>query len=828
MKRLVLDGFEVDLNQDIALPITYAISDIKQPNGRKQSVSKQSVLEGTAKNMMYLQSLYSMTLTSENNTFLFDPTIRVTAKLYDELDLVFDGYFKIDEVVIDNGKYSFKFTLFSDVISFYKQLQALYLTDLDFSEYDHALTNTNIRNSLYTSVMVSGVATNNFSGGIPDGFGYLYGLIDNGLPRTSYTTFPAIHIVPQVYFMECFSKMMAKVGVSYNLSLEAEELYRRLVIGGTTGFIPTIDATEINNRKVDVEFLQTETFPAVIKNILSNPPNRMRFYNKFQMNLMRSLDVVNQDILGQYTTGISQFNVLRTGSYELEINISAAYNYTVGSGLNTQTHDGIGGLFYFQVNDVTVSQDYLVFTPTTFTGSYTFPVNLTMGDTVKVYAYILDEKVYDIDPLDFNRNLTMNVTSLDTDIVLRAVSKPILYGDTMKLNTILPKIKCSEIFEALIKLFNCYFEFDSDGVLQITPFIDFYGSTADAEAWSDKVDYSKPITIKPANFIDGKIFNYKFLKDNDYYNDLYFKETGRDYGDKKLEINSQFNQNKVDFMLPFASSVLVQNTGEDLIIPTIIAVDNGVIKPFKAKPRLYIYSGLRTGSYTIEATTYSDYPQLGHFFDVDNPIYDLHWDLPDKVYYNLTTITNSNTFNNYHSKFFNENTHRDSKLMTCSIRLNANDINSLSFSLLKNIDGSLFRLNQVANVDTSLAETFECELIKVIDADSNNTYTGLPAPPPPLDNTTTYRLMTSSSDFSASTTVTNYNSYYFIDTTAGNLNVSLADLIPNSTIVVKNVGTGGNLITLTTYNVDGVASPTLADGVSWTLFYDGNKYYRIQ
>jgi hypothetical protein len=118
-------------------------------------------------------------------------------------------------------------------------------------------------------------------------------------------------------------------------------------------------------------------------------------------------------------------------------------------GLNAQTHDGIGGLFYFQVNDVTVSQDYLVFTPTTFTGSYTFPVNLTMGDTVKVYAYIIDEKVYDIDPLDFNRNLTMNVTSLDTDIVLRAVSKPILYGDTMKLNTILPKIKCSEIFEVI-------------------------------------------------------------------------------------------------------------------------------------------------------------------------------------------------------------------------------------------------------------------------------------------------------------------------------------------------------------------------------------------
>jgi len=39
-----------------------------------------------------------------------------------------------------------------------------------------------------------------------------------------------------------------------------------------------------------------------------------------------------------------------------------------------------------------------------------------------------------------------------------------------------------------------------------------------------------------------------------------------------------------------------------------------------------------------------------------------------------------------------------------------------------------------------VGKSFECELIKVIEADSNLTYTGLPAPNPPLDTSSTSRL----------------------------------------------------------------------------------------
>jgi len=152
----------------------------------------------------------------------------------------------------------------------------------------------------------------------------------------------------------------------------------------------------------------------------------------------------------------------------------------------------------------------------------------------------------------------------------------------------------------------------------------------------------------------------------------------------------------------------------------------------------------------------------------------------------------------------------------------------LSFSLLKNIDGVPYRLNEVKEVDTGMATSFECELIKVIEADSNQTYTGLPAPDPPLDNTSTYRLLNNSIQTDNNISTDESISTYLIDTDSGDVNFSLELVAANTTISVKNIGGNGNVVRFITANIDGVSSPTIADGVSWTIFFDGNKYYRIQ
>jgi hypothetical protein len=392
------------------------------------------------------------------------------------------------------------------------------------------------------------------------------------------------------------------------------------------------------------------------------------------------------------------------------------------------------------VNGVIKLNKLITTTTTGFSGAETISLDLTLGDELLVVVVSFAKARYTYDPTQSPLPYaSIAYTDIHCELDLVAKTSPVNFGDNIRLNTLLPAMKCSELFETMVKLFNCYFEAGENGIT-ITPLNDFYEGTADAEEWSDKVDYSKPIKIKSANFIEGKTYKYEWLEDNDYYNDLYQKETGRKYGDKTHEISSPFKQSEVIFKLPFAPTVLAQKENQPLVMPTIIAVDNGVIKRFKGKPRLYLYSGLRAGAITVQATNYSTYPQLGHFLNIDNPTYDINFDLPDKVYYDISSITNANTFNTYHSKLFRENTNKDSKQLTCSVFLSSKDIKNLSFALLKNIDGVPYRLNEVKEVDTGIATSFECELIKVIEADSNQTYTGLPAPDPPLDNTSTYRL----------------------------------------------------------------------------------------
>jgi hypothetical protein len=181
--------------------------------------------------------VYSLPLTWEYNDFTFDPTKRVVAELYDDNELVFSGFFKIDETIIDNGKYSFLFTLFSEAISFYKRLQELYLSDLDFMKYKSQQNNyARMRLTHDTSVIVApNTTTPNFTAGVPDGFGYLFGLVDRGMYRLSHNEWHFMNMIPQVYFKEVIHLMFEKIGMTIDNALDNEEIYKRLMIDGVDG-----------------------------------------------------------------------------------------------------------------------------------------------------------------------------------------------------------------------------------------------------------------------------------------------------------------------------------------------------------------------------------------------------------------------------------------------------------------------------------------------------------------------------------------------------------------------------------------------------------------
>ena len=113
--------------------------------------------------------------------------------------------------------------------------------------------------------------------------------------------------------------------------------------------------------------------------------------------------------------------------------------------------------------------------------------------------------------------------------------------------------------------------------------------------------------------------------------------------------------------------------------------------------------------------SYTAYGYAGHVNDPLNPTDDINWGSPKELYFTTTSYTTANLFNGYWSEYIAEITDKDSKLLTCSLKLNEVDIYNLDFSKLIYIDGSLWRLNKVLDYNPMDFNTTKVELLKVIE-----------------------------------------------------------------------------------------------------------------
>jgi hypothetical protein len=64
--ELFINSIQVDLNDKIPFPLTYAISDIKDISSRKGNNSKTIALPGTATNVQLMSNVFSLSATADH------------------------------------------------------------------------------------------------------------------------------------------------------------------------------------------------------------------------------------------------------------------------------------------------------------------------------------------------------------------------------------------------------------------------------------------------------------------------------------------------------------------------------------------------------------------------------------------------------------------------------------------------------------------------------------------------------------------------------------------------------------------------------------------
>lgn len=743
--QLIISGQNINLSENIPFPITFSIADVKDPQNRGRSSSKSTALPSTVNNMAFFSSAYQLSLTaitdgSDVVGFKFDPTQRLEAQYYEGGKLIFDGLIQLLSVDIINKNYSFNVALFSNFTQLFMALGQKKIAELGWNEYDHVLNNTNIQNSWDTSVIINGLATANFTAGVPDGVGYLYGLVDYGM-EPNLLDFKNNNLFPSVYRKEVMKKCFAVAEQTISSVFFATERFKRMVLAFGGGAKAQISPTEVAARKTKYTGTGNYTTNIVYTSYSVEYPSLGGVpYNKYVYgfnqvlkladNFWSATTIVNDTLLQlDETTG--DITIARSGQYS--INFNGVLAFTIA-----QVGTSISSLGSFGLNLRLYKNGYQIgsFHIATFAGTTTVTINTTLnisaiaGDliTVQFHLYVFPQLIrHSVEPPAtapyFTYQMANSVGPLTIDLV--SLQAPVADGDTIYLTNYLPDITCAEFIKGVMTEYNLYVsDPDKDGVVKIEPLNDYYNATNVFDDWTNKMDLSKQVSILPASNIEGKTYPFRFLNEDDYYNKLYRDNNGIGYGDYNYEVASTFQKGERVFQLPWAQSVPVEVAGTNIRLPTIITVNpiTFAITPFKGKARCFYYQGLKSSdswvlrnSVTLVGTTLTSYPACSHIDDYIAPTFDWNFGTPSLVYWTAAVYTLNNLFVEYQEKFLKEITGKDSKILRAYFNLNAEDVQAEKLRTFAMINGVLFRKNIISDYSDGLVTT-KGELVRILAA----------------------------------------------------------------------------------------------------------------
>lgn len=715
--EIYIEGRRLDLTQDISAEFTYQIDDIKDFGSRNTNFSKTIVLPGSARNNKQFGYVFEFTSAnffdeaSGNVGYNFNAAKQAQCTVYVDKVQIMKGGLRLLEMVKTGDTIEYECAIFGELGGFVNAVANARIEDLDFSAYDHAWTWSNIESSWEYA---SGAAS-----GFMPGSGYYYPLIDYG--KVSYANkrdWDVRAFRPAVYVREIVDQIVTNAGYTWEGDFLNTQLFKRLIIPNNGKDLVKTSSTplsaSVSSTKTVLTSAGTATnllnYDTAVLNAMTANPNKNTFTYTGAATISVTATLNGYGYLQSYQTVF--IRVLKNGT-------AIAESAQAGAGA--------------------VNRPYFFSIP--------FSTTLATNDTISV---------------QFSTNITSNptflVTAMTGNFILTSSAPQIIpadYGDGISINANLPKgIFQRDFFSSILKMFNLYVVEDTDREkhLKIIPFIDFYylgedillitddfGTLFNVDLqdqlllepgsrefldWSQKLDRSKPIRLRPMSELNGRYFEYKFKQDNDYYSEQYQKKFSEGYGDRIEDTGYEFAREKQTAEVIFTNTVLVGYDGEDKVFPTIFKLANDQedrtehnIRIMQARKLtgLNPYS-IKNGSGTTITSNVTAYGYAGHLDDPDVPQVDISFGAPKQLYYELVvSYPSANLFNGFWSDYVAEITDKDSKLLIAFFRLTDLDIYDLDFSRLIYIDGALWRLNKVIDYNPMAEDVTQVELLKVIE-----------------------------------------------------------------------------------------------------------------
>lgn len=703
IKVLLYDqaGAEYDVSyiQEIPLSLSYLIADVKDPSKRNTTFSK--TINFNSKDV----DLFFRVIWKLNSTLTtFDPRLKCKIKYYVNEVLQLDGDLQLIKVIVDpdSKTVNYQTTATGTIGNLFLAIGDAYLTDLDFSAYDHSLTKANVTNSWIPATSVTGVI----------GSGYYYGLINWGENNVlTDVEYHVKHMRPQLYKREYMAKIFAAAGYTWTSTYLDSTYYKSQLIPPTKEYL-TLGTTAIANSQFYARRNATQV-GALMNGGYSTFSSKW-VYSNWQIG---NTDVVlfNEDNVlpyndagGNYTTANGIFSPTTTNDFKIETLID--FEIVLTNSLGTAT------------NALLAANSYVVIKITQFNASVWVPIataayglgNEVMttltSNTYQLYVQLpswaalatenyrveiggdLSYDLYTATSVPVTTGITTTKINIKTNstYAARLVNNNITEGGFLEINQCIPtEVKQIDWLMTEIKAANLYMIPNPDKAKDyiIEPRDD--GFYTGEDNWSELLDFSKDYEVLPVSELDTKRYEFWNKQDSDQYNDAYFKQYKQTYGFGFTDCVSEFVKPVKKTELIYAPTPIVDNQVNGLILPKIFKNDNGTIKPMKSVIRqLYrggninmSYGGWKLRSSIAGDTVYNYYPFVGEVDNPYTPTLSLNWDTPQKVYYNYinATYTDNNLKNKYYSKMINQLSDKRSAVVKAYFNLNELKVKDFSF-----------------------------------------------------------------------------------------------------------------------------------------------------
>lgn len=675
MLRLTISSSDVELYENAPVNLKLSYSDISKINNPRGSFSQT----------------FRVPLTNHNRTIfgnLDEPQEvgglnlrqRLTASLHSDSTPILSGFVQVKAVYMTKEVFAeVELVFFSGSLDLKTELGGAFISDLNLDTYDHDLTYANVASTwsdigtLYPEIR--------------------YGIIDKGNNwsdtnpvSTSSDGLALSELTPFVQAKALVDKILAGAGFTYESTYlngsDFEDVY--LPAWNGSQYILPKDVVDNNVRAT---LASDQTLGTSYTNIA---------FVETQTGC--------KDPGGNYSSSVYEYTAPFTGLFTIRTTISwSVIGYPV-----TQA------FIRFRYGSTTSANIPL---SQVSAENVTFNINNTLllsGD--KVYVEVI-KTGSGAATLKASQNFNEG-----TRTSLQVIAETPLGDYEVGVAENLPELKQIDFLTSLQKMYNLVFIPDPNkpNHLAIETFLD-YTASGDDKDWTNKVDYTKDVNIKPTTDIQAQVYEWTHKEGQDFISLEVQRSLDRVYGRQRIvDTGNDFATGTLKIQTNFAPYILSNIPGTaNPIFRGLTADGSGIKKPL---PMLAYWCGLSTNLGTIHITDenntttssvnapfFSNYstddPQLTDNdlnFGVELPLHSIAINPRDTLYIR------------FWAQYVTELYSSDARTIALHVRLNEADLADLKFNDNIYINGAFYRLLSLS-YDANEPTVAKCELILKLD-----------------------------------------------------------------------------------------------------------------